>query len=146
MAELGAIERGIVIRVMPYGALVRLDEGGVGLIHISELDDKYVNDVREVVSEGARVTVKVIGVKNERYEFSIKKLPLEEREVESVAPMEESEFESMPFHAAPFSGTGAREGGREAFDSKMRDFLLDSSERLNDVKKHHEGKLGMRKR
>lgn len=151
MAEVGAVERGVVFRILPYGALVRLDEGSIGLIHISELDDKYVNAVRDVVSEGSRVSVKVIAVKEGgRYEFSMKKLSPEEREIEPL-PVEEfepdSEFESASFEPSiPFDSHRTTAGSREAFDSKMREFLLDSSERLSDVRRQHDGKLGQRKR
>ncbi len=52
---------GTVVRIMPYGAFVKLEEGGVGLIHISQFDDKFVEDAHAFIDVGEKVLVKVIG-------------------------------------------------------------------------------------
>ena len=46
--EVGVTVRGTVVKVTDYGAIVRLPEGKSGLIHISEIADAYVRDIREV--------------------------------------------------------------------------------------------------
>ncbi len=52
---------GTVIRIMPYGAFVKLEEGGVGLIHISQFDDKFVEDAHAFIKVGEKVLVRVLG-------------------------------------------------------------------------------------
>ena len=61
-AEVGRIYLGTVRRVVEFGAFVELFPGTDGLIHISELADKRVKAVTEVVKEGDEVMVKVISI------------------------------------------------------------------------------------
>jgi polyribonucleotide nucleotidyltransferase len=56
---------GVVASVMPYGAFVDIKPGVSGLVHVSEMADKYVDDVNEFVSEGDKVKVKLIGIDKE---------------------------------------------------------------------------------
>jgi polyribonucleotide nucleotidyltransferase len=61
-AEVGRIYLGTVRRVVEFGAFVEIFPGTDGLIHISELADKRVNAVTDVVKEGDEVMVKVISI------------------------------------------------------------------------------------
>ena len=58
----GEIYTGKVTRLMNFGAFVEILPGREGLVHISELDAGYVQNVDDVVSEGDEVTVKVIEI------------------------------------------------------------------------------------
>ncbi len=60
--EVGKIYRGVVKRVMEYGAFVEILRGKEGLVHISKLDHKKVNSVSDIVKEGDVIYVKVVGV------------------------------------------------------------------------------------
>mgnify|MGYP000848870062 FL=1 len=60
--EVGKIYKGVVKRVMEYGAFVEILRGKEGLVHISKLDVKKVNKVTDVVNEGDEVYVKVVGI------------------------------------------------------------------------------------
>jgi len=55
----GMVLQGRVVRIQPYGAFVDIGVGRDGLVHISELADRRVGRVEEVVSVGAKVTVRV---------------------------------------------------------------------------------------
>lgn len=61
-AEVGKIYRGKVKRIMNFGAFVEILPNKEGLVHISELADKYVKSVEEVVKVGDEITVKVIEI------------------------------------------------------------------------------------
>ncbi len=61
-AEVGKIYLGTVRKVAEFGAFVELFPGTDGLIHISELSDKRVKQVTDVVKEGDEVMVKVISI------------------------------------------------------------------------------------
>ena len=63
---IGQVVEGTVTRVVPFGAFVRLDDGIEGLVHISELADRYVNHPHEVVKEGDRVQVRILNIEPER--------------------------------------------------------------------------------
>ena len=60
--EIGKIYKGKVKRIMNFGAFVEILPNKEGLVHISELADKYVKSVEEVVKVGDEVTVKVIEI------------------------------------------------------------------------------------
>ena len=60
--EAGSIVEGKVTRNTGFGAFVELEDGKVGLIHISEVADVYVNDVHDFLNEGDKVQVKVVSV------------------------------------------------------------------------------------
>ena len=58
---------------MPFGAFCEFLPGQEGLIHVSELSDKYVKEVADVVKEGQEVKVKLIGIDDQnRVKLSIK--------------------------------------------------------------------------
>ncbi|HYS80217.1 MAG TPA: polyribonucleotide nucleotidyltransferase [Anaeromyxobacteraceae bacterium] len=61
-AEVGRIYLGTVRKIAEFGAFVEIFPGTDGLIHISELSDKRVKSVTDVLSEGEEVMVKVISV------------------------------------------------------------------------------------
>ena len=57
--EIGAIYKGVVTRLMTFGAFVEIAPGKEGLVHISQLDVKRVDKVEDVVQVGDEVIVKV---------------------------------------------------------------------------------------
>jgi polyribonucleotide nucleotidyltransferase len=63
-AEVGQSYLGEVVKVTDFGAFVRILPGVEGLLHISELSDRRVKRVEDVVREGDEVLVKVIAVDN----------------------------------------------------------------------------------
>ena len=60
--EIGAIYRGVVTRLMTFGAFVEIAPGKEGLVHISKLDVKRVDKVEDCVTVGDEVIVKVIEI------------------------------------------------------------------------------------
>ncbi len=63
--EVGRIYNGRVVRITNFGAFVEILPGKDGLVHISELENRRVAKVEDVVREGDMVLVKVIGVDEE---------------------------------------------------------------------------------
>ena len=60
--EVGNIFEGRVTGVKPFGAFVALPEGRVGMVHISEVSNEYVQDIAAVLHDGDTVKVQVINV------------------------------------------------------------------------------------
>lgn len=58
----GDIVRGVITGIQPYGAFVTLEGGSKGLIHISEISERYVSDVHHFVRLNEMVKVKVLEV------------------------------------------------------------------------------------
>jgi polyribonucleotide nucleotidyltransferase len=61
-AEVGKIYRGVVKKVLDFGAFVAIFAGTEGLVHISQLADHRVNNIHEEVKEGDEMLVKVIDI------------------------------------------------------------------------------------
>ncbi len=146
MAEIGQIARGTVVRVLPYGALVRLDDGLLGLVHISEIDARFVRDVAEYLEPEGRVVVKVIAQKEcGKLEFSIKQAKGTRADLDEAPLPDDFETPAEPQQPMHHPDTFRREP-RAAFDEKMREFMVDSTERLGDIRRHHDTKLGNHRR
>ncbi|WP_420465741.1 polyribonucleotide nucleotidyltransferase [Panacagrimonas sp.] len=76
--EVGAIYEGKVAKLMDFGAFVTISPGKDGLVHISQLADKRVDKVEDVVKEGQSVRVKVLEVdKQGRIRLSMKAVDVE---------------------------------------------------------------------
>ncbi len=156
MPEVGQVSPATVVRVMPYGAIVRLEDGTVGLVHISEIANRFVSDVREYCNEGACVMVRVLRRNPDgRWEFSMKQpvfdgsAPVAAVSEGSAGPenfgAEQPMYDSaMPNQPAPRPKRSFAD--RAAFDEKLREFLFDSSERIEDVRRHHDHRLHGRRR
>ena len=60
--EIGRIYEGRVVRIMDFGAFVSLLPGKDGLVHISQICNEHISDVRDKLSEGEQVRVKVLNI------------------------------------------------------------------------------------
>ena len=71
--EIGKIYDATITKIMNFGAFCEFLPGQEGLIHVSELADQYVKEVTEVVKEGQKVKIKVIGIDDQnRVKLSMK--------------------------------------------------------------------------
>ena len=81
-AEVGKTYSGTVIKIMDFGAFVEYLPGQEGLVHISQLADKRVEKVKDVVKEGDKVIVERAGkgtqeelVEEKQYTFDVEEEP-----------------------------------------------------------------------
>ena len=73
--EVGAVVEGTVTGITNFGAFIELPGGKVGLVHISEVADVYVRDVKDFLKERDKVQVKVLSIDaNGKIGLSIKQL------------------------------------------------------------------------
>jgi polyribonucleotide nucleotidyltransferase len=70
--EVGKTYRGKVVRIADFGAFVEIFPGTDGLLHISEIDENRIRNVRDVLSEGDQVMVKVVGLEGNKIKLSRK--------------------------------------------------------------------------
>lgn len=61
----GMVVEGEILRITNFGAFVKIEDGIEGLVHISQLSDRHVGSVDEVVRIGDRVKVKIIEIKDD---------------------------------------------------------------------------------
>lgn len=137
--EVGSVLEGIVTGITNFGAFVELPGGKVGLVHISEVADVFVRDVKDFLKEKDRIKVKVLSIDDRgKIGLSIKQLP---------PPVAKPVITSAnPGHSKPHANDNRRLKTSNAlsFEDKLSKFLKDSDERLSDLKHNTESKRGGR--
>ena len=78
-AEVGKTYLGKVTRLADFGAFVEIIPGTDGLLHISEVAEHRINDVRDELKEGDQILVKVLAVEGNRIKLSRKAILKEQR-------------------------------------------------------------------
>jgi polyribonucleotide nucleotidyltransferase len=79
-AEVGKTYLGKVVRLADFGAFVELFPGTDGLLHISEISEQRIRDVRDELKLGDQVLVKVLSIEGNKIRLSRKALLREQRE------------------------------------------------------------------
>jgi polyribonucleotide nucleotidyltransferase len=109
-AEIGQTYLGTVSRIVDFGAFVEIFPGTDGLLHVSEIADYRVRDVRDELHEGQQIMVKCIGVEGNKIRLSRKALT--EDGSRSEAPREGREGrEGREDREGKHGGGGSRGGG-----------------------------------
>ncbi len=78
-AEIGQTYLGTVTRIVDFGAFIEIFPGTEGLLHVSEIADYRVRDVRDELKEGQQILVKCINVEGNKIRLSRKALVKEEK-------------------------------------------------------------------
>jgi polyribonucleotide nucleotidyltransferase len=107
--EIGKVYLGKVVRLAEFGAFVELFPGTDGLLHISEIAEHRVKEVKDELREGDQVMVKVLAIEGNRIKLSRKALIKEQKAklgLTAPAPVESEEVEisaseSVAVPAAP---------------------------------------------
>lgn len=82
--EVGKVYNGKVSGLTKFGAFVKLESGESGLVHISEIADSFVSEIKDFLSEGQDVSVKVLNIDDKgRLNFSIKKASEQQKDYSS---------------------------------------------------------------
>ncbi|MGA6952283.1 MAG: polyribonucleotide nucleotidyltransferase, partial [Candidatus Sulfotelmatobacter sp.] len=114
-AEVGKTYLGKVTRLADFGAFVEIIPGTDGLLHISEVAEHRIGDIRDELKEGDQVLVKVLAVEGNRIRLSRKAILKEQRAkmgggvAAEGMPADGAEGEFAPVAAA--TGTVVIEGG-----------------------------------
>ena len=81
--EVGAVMNGTVETIKPYGAVVALENGLTGLLHISQISTQRIKHPGAVLKEGQEVRVKILSTADNKISLSMKVLAEEAAEAES---------------------------------------------------------------
>jgi S1 RNA binding domain protein len=145
--EVGSIVTGKVTGITKFGAFVTLAPGKSGLVHISEIANSYVNDIREHLTEGQEVTVKVIGLDDSgRINLSIKAaLPPPVRPPRNDAPRRTPGTPPSPRQASSDRGQGYQGPGEPSFEDKLKRFMQDSDNKISSLRQYADKKSPRRR-
>ena len=143
--EVGNKVTGKVSGITHFGAFVDLGDNKTGLVHISEVSDRYVKDINEELKVGQEILVKVLTIGTDgKIGLSIRKA--EDKPAESSSAPRGGQRSS----GGSSSGSSYRPARKPAsnnkqdFDSLMSSFLKDSEDRLTSIKRNTESKRGGR--
>lgn len=154
--EVGEIYEGKVTGITKFGAFVSFEGGQTGMVHISEVAPTFVNEIKDFVTEGQSVKVKVLAISPEgKISLSMKKaLPEDQQrrpERRSDGPRRDNRSRP-PRQPRPAPQPGpARPGDFEwqskkndsgSFEDMMSRFKQTSDEKMSDLKRCMESKRG----
>lgn len=127
--EVGSIVEGRVTGITNFGAFVELAEGKTGLVHISEVADAYVHDIKDYLKENDIVKVKIINMRDGKIGLSI-------RQVNGGS----GDADGRRFRGGPKRSAASR----KSFEEKLRGFMKESDERLASLRRSQDSKRGGR--
>ena len=139
----GSIYEGTVTGITGFGAFVQLAPGKSGMVHISEIANTFVDDIKKHIKEGDIVKVKLIGIdQNGRINLSIKKaLPASEKP--QSAPRPERAAVST---VASSDGSMLEKSQDSAFEDKLRMFMQRSESKMSDLRMQKDKRAKARRR
>jgi polyribonucleotide nucleotidyltransferase len=111
--EVGKTYLGKVVRLAEFGAFVEIIPGTDGLLHISEIAEHRVKDVKDELKEGDQVLVKVLGIEGNRIKLSRKAILREQRAKMQAQQQPRPEGEAAGGNGAEGHG-GVGDGGGAA--------------------------------
>ena len=162
----GAILEGKVKSITNFGAFVSLPENKTGMVHISEVANAYVSDIRQHLTEGQEVKVMVIGTDNGKINLSIKRLePKPQRENTGSRPNFRGNNNGGNFQRREGGNFQPREQGQnqnrvprtpvqpaapktadQLFEEKLKAFMTESDSKLSGMKQYADHRSRNRRR
>ena len=141
----GAILEGKVKTITNFGAFISLPENKTGMVHISEVANAYVSDIRQHLTEGQDVKVVVIGTENGKINLSIKRLEAKPQRENAPrtgfrAPAQNpSASRPAPRAAAP-TPPPAPKTADQLFEERLKAFMSESDTKLSSIRADHRTK------
>ena len=157
----GAILEGKVKSITNFGAFIALPENKTGMVHISEVANAYVSDIRQHLTEGQDVKVVVIGNENGKINLSIKRLEpkpafenqgrpnggrREHQERPGNSPRRNFRDENKPSESAGSRPQrapvqpAAPKTADQLFEEKLKAFMSESDSKLSSIRADHRTK------
>ena len=138
----GAILEGTVKSITAFGAFISLPENKTGLVHISEVANTYVSDIRQHLTEGQEVKVMVISNEGNKLNLSIKRL--EAKPQREAAPRREAPQNRAP-RTAP-TPPPAPKTADQLFEEKLKAFMSESDSKISSCRQYSEHRTKSRRR
>lgn len=148
----GAVLEGKVKSITNFGAFISLPENKTGMVHISEVANAYVSDIRQHLTEGQDVKVMVIGNENGKINLSIKRLEPKPQRPQGGRPMGDNHRSGAPRNGAP--GRAPRQQVQPAapktadqlFEEKLKAFMSESDSKISSIKQYSDHRTKSRRR
>ena len=142
----GAVLEGKIKTITNFGAFVSLPENKTGMVHISEVANAYVSDIRQHLTEGQAVKVVVIGAENGKINLSIKRLEAKPQRENTPRPgnfrapaQGQPQNRPAPRAAAP-TPPPAPKTADQLFEERLKAFMSESDNKLSSIRADHRTK------
>jgi len=134
----GAVLEGKVKSITNFGAFISLPDNKTGLVHISEVANTYVSDIRQHLTEGQDVKVTVIGMDGGKLNLSIKRLEAEPQR----PPRQMSQMRPRTAPTPP----PAPKTADQLFEEKLKAFMTESDSKLSSIRQYSDHRTKSRRR
>lgn len=146
----GAILEGKVKSITNFGAFIALPENKTGLVHISEVANTFVSDIRQHLTEGQDVKVMIINTENGKINLSIKRLepkPQREGAPRDNGPRNNFRRESQPRpqRTAPTPPPEPKTAD-QLFEEKLKQFMSESDSKISSIRQYSDHRTKSRRR
>ena len=147
----GAILEGKVKTITNFGAFIALGDNQTGMVHISEVANTYVSDIRQHLTEGQDVKVMVIGIDGGKVNLSIKRLEARPQRPggnarpgapRQNAPQSQS---PRPARSAP-TPPPAPKTADQLFEEKLKAFMSESDSKISSIRQYSDHRTKSRRR
>lgn len=133
--DVGKIYEGKVTGITKFGAFVEIEPGTTGMVHISEVANTYVSEIKDHLSEGQTVKVKVLSVSEEgKISLSIKKALTDQQPKKDGGRRGGNGGRRQENNQKPVQEK-APQTPEAAFEDMLNKFKQSSDERMGDLKK-----------
>jgi len=152
----GAVLEGKVKTITNFGAFVALDDNKTGMVHISEVANTYVSDIRQHLTEGQDVKVMVISTDGGKINLSIKRL--EAKPQRDNAPRQGGNFrpnnqrrensapaQNRPQRSAP-TPPPAPKTADQLFEERLKQFMTESDSKISSIRQYSDHRTKSRRR
>ena len=141
----GAVFEGKVKCITNFGAFIALPDNQTGLVHISEVANTYVSDIRQHLTEGQDVKVVVISVEGNKVNLSIKRLESkpQRNNFRPAAPRPAGQQTHAPKAPTP---PPAPKTADQLFEEKLKAFMSESDSKLSSVRQYSDHRTKSRRR
>ena len=133
----GAILEGKVKSITNFGAFIALPENMTGLVHISEVSNSFVSDIRQHLTEGQDVKVMVLGNEDGKLKLSIKRL--QPRPARENAPRRDFDRPRQSRPATPVTPPAPKTAD-QLFEEKLKAFMTESDSKISSLRADHRTK------
>ena len=141
--SVGDILEGKVTGITNFGVFVELEEGKTGMVHISEVASTYVKDIKDYITMGQTVKVKVLNITDEgKISLSIKKAT----EPSEQASSSRKNYRNEGFGRNDGFGRSRGQKAEMSFEDMMNKFKQTSDDKMNDLKRSVDMKRGTSRR
>ena len=138
----GAVVEGKVKSITNFGAFVSLPENKTGMVHISEVANAYVSDIRQHLTEGQDVKVMVIGVEGNKINLSIKRLEPKPQRPNGNNPRNNQQGRPPRTPAPP----PAPKTADQLFEEKLKAFMTESDSKISSIRQYSDHRTKSRRR